>query len=271
MALPNPPTTPNGSKLFAVTYDAAGTNTAAPAKSVKQTVVNTETLGHMGVGTHKDTDTYAAGDAVVLLAGVNGTDIVPISCETDGDVHIHDGGNSITVDGTVGVSGTVTVGTHAVTQSGTWTVGLTAGGDVDILTIAAGTTTIGATLDAGWDNAGKAVQRGLQQALAGDVAEKTLLAADASNLYNITDVVWQVYSGSTAPSLRRLQFRLGVAGTVFHTVYMSRSADGIVSGSLQFKEPVRSATNQAITVQLDGAGGTSYEYSAMVLAYKSTS
>lgn len=53
-----------------------------------------------------------------------------------GAIFIQDGGNSITVDGTVGVSGTV-----AVTQSGGWSVGLLAGtnniGDVDVLTLPA--------------------------------------------------------------------------------------------------------------------------------------
>jgi hypothetical protein len=174
------------------------------------------------------------------------------------------------------VSGTVTVGTHAVSQSGTWNVGLSAGtnniGDVDVLSIAAGTNTIGGVLDSGWDAAGKPVNRGLQQALAGDTTEKTLLAADASNLYNITDVTWQIYAGSTAPAaVRRLSFRLGIAGTIFHTVYLPPTANAIISGSLHFREPVRSSTNQAITCQLDAAGGTSYEYSAMVLAYKTAS
>lgn len=276
MALPNPPTSANGSKLFAATYDVAGTNTAGAAKSVKQTTVNTEVLTHLGVGTHKDTDTYASADPVVLIAGINSTDIVPLVCNASGHISINDGSNSITVDGTVAVSGTVTVGTHAVTQSGTFTVGVSAGtnniGDVDILSIAAGTNTIGGVLDSGWDNAGKPVNRGLQQALAGDVTEKTLLAADASNLYNITDVSWQVYAGSTAPAaVRRLQFRLGAAGTVFHTIYIPPTANAIVAGSMHLTEPVRSSTNQAITVQLDAAGGTSYEYSAMVLAFKTAS
>lgn len=265
MALPNPPTSANGSKLFAVTYDVAGTNTAAPAKSIKQTTVNAEVFGHMGVGTHKDTDTYASADPVVLIAAINGTDIVPVVCNASGHVSVNDGGNSLTVDGTVGVSGTVTVATHAVTQSGTWNATINTA-------LPAGTATIGGVLDSGWDTAGKPVNRGLQQALAGDTAEKTLLGADASNLYNVTDVTWQVYAGSTAPAaVRRLQFRLGIAGTVFHTVYIPPTANAIVAGALHFVEPVRSSTNQAITVQLDAAGGTSYEYSAMVQAYKTAS
>jgi hypothetical protein len=265
MALPNPPTSANGSKLFAVTYDNAGTNAAAPAKSVKQTTVNAEVLGHMGVGTHKDTDTYASADPVVLVAAINGTDIVPLVCNASGHTSINDGGNSLTVDGTVGVSGTVTVATHAVTQSGTWNSTIN-------VALPAGTATIGAALDGGWDTAGHAVSRGLQQGVAGDVTEKTLLAADASNLYNITDIVFTIYPGSTAPAaVRRLQFRLGVAGTVFHTEYIPPTANVPITRDIQFREPVRSTTNQAITVQLDAAGGTSYEYSAMVLAYKTAS
>lgn len=252
----------------------------------------------MAVGTHKDTDAYAAADAVMVIAGVEGTAIRPfpvetvaatigtlgipivgtdgtnariISVNTSGHVSINDGGNSITVDGTVSisgtptvtVSGTVTVGTHAVTQSGAWNVGVTS--------ISAGTTTMGATLDAGWDTAGKVVSRGLSQSTS-NTTENTLLSADASNLYNITDVAWQVYAGSTAPgAFRKLTFRLGIAGTVFHTVYIPPTANAIVSGSLPLKEPVRSALNQAITIQLDAAGGASYEYSAIVLAYKTAS
>lgn len=58
-------------------------------------------------------------------------------------MNIQDGGNSITVDGTVAVSGTVTVASHAVTNAGTFAVQNTAAtpagtnniGDVDVLTI----------------------------------------------------------------------------------------------------------------------------------------
>ena len=277
MALPNPPTSGNGSKLFAVTYDAAGTNTAAPAKSVKQTTVNAEVLGHMAVGTHKDTDTYASGDAVVLAAGINGTDILPIAVNVDGEIGIHDGGNSITVDGTVGVSGTVTVATHAVTQSGTWNVGLSAGanniGDVDILSIAAGTNTIGGVRKTGWDQAGAAVVRGLLQSQT-TITETTIagLEADASNLYNIKEVVLSIFSGSTAPAaFRRLKLRMGTAGTVFHTEYIPATANTIVQRTIHYDMPVRSTTNQPITAEIDGALGTSGEYSIIVQAYKTSS
>jgi len=275
MALPNPPTSPNGSKLFATVYDATGTNTAAPPRSVMQKTVNTEVLGCMAVGTHKDTDAFASGDPVVLCSGINGTDIVPIAVNADGEVGIHDGGNSITIDGTVSVSGTVTVGTHAVTQSGTWNVGLSAGnnniGDVDIASIAAGTTTIGAALDGGWDNAGKAPQYGrLSDSSA--TTEQTLLSADASNLYNIVDVVLSIYTGSTAPAAgRNVKLRLGIAGTVFHATYIPATSEQVIRDTVRFAIPARSAVNQAITAQLSGALGTGGVFSAEIHAYKTAS
>lgn len=40
---------------------------------------------------------------------VNSNDAAALACDTDGALHISDGGNSLTVDGTVSVSGTVTV------------------------------------------------------------------------------------------------------------------------------------------------------------------
>lgn len=276
MALPNPPTSPDASKLFAVTYDNGGANAAAAAKSVKQTTVNSEVLGHMAVGTHKDTDTYSSGDAVVLCAGLTGTTVKAFAVNASGHMSINDGGNSITVDGTVGVSGTVTVGTHAVTQSGTWTVNQ--GGSWTVsqtgtwnVGLSTGTNTVGAVLDGGWDTTGKTVQRGLTQSQTA-ITEQSLLGADASNLYNITDLVVSWYSGSTAPAaMSKLLFRLGTAGTVFHTINIPPTANLVDSISIQFKEPVRSATNQAITVQLSAALGTSGEYSVLVQAYKTAS
>lgn len=275
MALPNPPTSPDASKLFPLVYDNTGTNAAAVSKAARTETMNSEVVAHTAVATHKDTDTYASGDAVVVAAGVNGTNILPLAVNSDGEVGIHDGGNSITVDGTVSVSGTVTVATHAVTQSGTWNVGLNAGtnniGDVDVLSIAAGTNTIGATLDAGWDIAGRAVQRGLAQGVTA-TTEQTLLAADASNLYNITDILFSYYSGSTAPAaFRTVHFKLGASGTVFHTLYIPPTANVTGQESITIKLPVRSTTNQAIVCQLSGALGTSGEYSACVLAYKTAS
>lgn len=45
----------------------------------------------------------------VLVAGTDGTNAQTIAVNSDGEVGIHDGGNSITVDGSVSISGTVTV------------------------------------------------------------------------------------------------------------------------------------------------------------------
>lgn len=55
----------------------------------------------------------------VLIAGSDGTNAQSISTTAGGHVHIHDGGNTITVDGTVAVSsvgGTVTVDGSGATQ-----------------------------------------------------------------------------------------------------------------------------------------------------------
>jgi hypothetical protein len=275
--LANPPTSTNGSKLFALTYQSGAANVNAVPRSVREATINAQTYGHMGVGTHKDTDTYAAGDAVVLGAALNGTDVVPLVCNASGHASINDGGNSLTVDGTVGVSGTVTVATHAVTQSGTWNVGLNAGtnniGDVDILSIAAGTNTIGGVRDTGWDQAGAAVVRGLLQSQT-IITETTIagLEADASNLYNIKEVVLSIFSGSTAPAaFRRLKLRMGTAGTVFHTEYIPATANIAVQRTIHYDMPVRSTTNQPITAEVDGALGTSGEYSIIVQAYKTSS
>ena len=93
--------------------------------------------------------TQFAGAAVPIGAGLEATALrVTIATDSTGVVSIDDNGGSITVDGTVAVSGTVTVGSHEVTnagtfavqaaQSGTWNVGtvttLTTCGTVTTLT-----------------------------------------------------------------------------------------------------------------------------------------
>lgn len=77
-----------------------------------------------------DTTTIAAKDFATqtTLAAINtklvsGTDIGDVTINNASGasaVNIQDGGNTITVDGTVGISGTVTVGAHAVTNAGTF-------------------------------------------------------------------------------------------------------------------------------------------------------
>lgn len=98
-------------------------------------------------------DTIAAKDFATqaTLSAINaklvsGTDIGDVTINNASGVsavNIQDGGNTITVDGTVGVSGTVTVGSHDVTNAGTFAVQNTAAtpagtnniGDVDVLTV----------------------------------------------------------------------------------------------------------------------------------------
>ena len=65
------------------------------------------------------TGTPSKGMAVM---GTDGTNPQIISTNATGHVNIADGGNTITVDGTVAISGTVTVGSHAVTNAGTFAV-----------------------------------------------------------------------------------------------------------------------------------------------------
>lgn len=77
-----------------------------------------------------DTTTIAAKDfatqttlAAMNAKMVSGTDIGDVTINNAAGasaVNIQDGGNSITVDGTVAVSGTVTVESHAVTNAGTF-------------------------------------------------------------------------------------------------------------------------------------------------------
>lgn len=56
-----------------------------------------------------DGDTVAAGTKGFLVFGTDGTNYQALAVNADGEVGIHDGGNSVTVDGTVAISGTVTV------------------------------------------------------------------------------------------------------------------------------------------------------------------
>lgn len=87
--------------------------------------------------------TGAATSALQTQPGVDIGDVTINNAAGASAVNIQDGGNSITVDGTVAVSGTVTVASHAVTNAGTFAVQNTAAtpagtnniGDVDVLTI----------------------------------------------------------------------------------------------------------------------------------------
>jgi hypothetical protein len=63
----------------------------------------------------------AAKQPALGTAGTASTDVITIQGIASGTVvPVSDGGGSLTVDGTVAVSGTVTVGSHAVTNAGTF-------------------------------------------------------------------------------------------------------------------------------------------------------
>lgn len=87
--------------------------------------------------------TFAVQSTNQANSGVDIGDVTINNASGASAVNIQDGGNSITVDGTVAVSGTVTVAAHAVTNAGTFAVQNTAAtpagtnniGDVDVLTI----------------------------------------------------------------------------------------------------------------------------------------
>lgn len=66
--------------------------------------------------------TGAATSALQTQPGVDIGDVTINNAAGASAVNIQDGGNSITVDGTVAVSGTVTVASHAVTNAGTFVV-----------------------------------------------------------------------------------------------------------------------------------------------------
>lgn len=83
--------------------------------AVTQPISGTVTINAIPAGTN----------AIGKLAANDGVDIGDVTINNAAGasaVNIQDGGNSITVDGTVAVSGTVTVGAHAVTNAGTFAV-----------------------------------------------------------------------------------------------------------------------------------------------------
>jgi len=117
------------------------------------------------VETNTDFGTVVGGGtetgALRVTVANNSTGVLSVD-DNGSTLSVDDGGGSLTVDGTVAVSGTVTVGSHAVTNAGTFAVqvssALPAGtnaigklsansgvdiGDVDVTSIAAGANTIG--------------------------------------------------------------------------------------------------------------------------------
>ena len=105
---------------------------------------------------HVDDAAFTLGtSAGVMMMGFAGTqsvdanDAAALACDTDGALHISDGGNSITVDGTV----TANAGTNLNTSA----LALESGGN--LATIAGDTTSIDGKMTAGEGVKGAAVQR----------------------------------------------------------------------------------------------------------------
>jgi len=102
----------------ATTQPVSGTVTANPASGTIDTVTTVSTVSavtSLDPIVHVDDAAYTLGtDSGVMMMGfagtqsVNANDAGAIAMETDGAVHIHDGGNSITIDGTVAVTGVAT-------------------------------------------------------------------------------------------------------------------------------------------------------------------
>lgn len=101
-----------------------GTGTAGTANAGVVTVQGIASMTPVAVSDNSGSLTVDwAGTAPPIGAGVEATALrVTVATDSTGVVSIDDNGGSITVDGTVAVSGTVTVGSHAVTNAGTFVV-----------------------------------------------------------------------------------------------------------------------------------------------------
>lgn len=77
---------------------------------------------------------------VVQVDPVTGQPIAVGGGTVPNPLPVTDNGGSLTVDGTVSIGGTVTVATHAVTQSGTWTVTATPPAGTNYTLVTAATT-----------------------------------------------------------------------------------------------------------------------------------
>lgn len=151
------------------------------------------------LGANNDVQGAAAEGAAVsgnpfLIAGDDGTNVKHVAVAADGAVHIDDGGNSITVDGTV----TANAGT------GTFTVDLGANNDVVVST----NTTGGQSFYLNQDTSAVASVKGSAGTLYSIACFNTHTAAVYLNLYNVAS--GSVTLGTTTPSM---QFVVPSSGT----------------------------------------------------------
>lgn len=103
-------------QLMKLAISTDGSASLVPADGTNGIYVNVRNVNGNLTIVGPAADGAAVSGNPVRIAGSDGTNTQDISVTTSGHVHIHDGGNTITVDGTVGVSGTVTVDGSGVTQ-----------------------------------------------------------------------------------------------------------------------------------------------------------
>lgn len=167
-----------------------------------------------------------------LIVNPNGANAVNVQ-DGGNDLSIDDGGNNISIDdggNSITIDGTVTT-----------TPGATS------LTVLKGTSSgISATTDT------------------------ELLAQDASNLYNITDILVSIFTGSAAPAAGSfLALYHGTAGgTEFARFYFPKTLEIVIHVPITFASPSRGAVNENVSAKLAAALGTGGTYSVTVHAHK---
>lgn len=171
-------------------------------------------------------------------------------------VLIHDGTNAVAIKGT---------GAAALTTDSSLVVALSPNS-----AIPAGTATIGGTRSVGWDHAALAPQRGLVIGST-SVAEQTLLTTDATNIFNVVDLMVSWYAGSASmpTTATYLSFKHGASGLEFARVYLPLIVGASYTEKMTFTIPTRGTSTQSVMVQLNQAGGTGFQFSTVVHAYRS--
>ena len=128
------------------------------------------------------------------------------------------------------------------------------------------------TKDQGWDHGVVVPQRGIAVGVTA-TTDQTLLAADASNIYNVLDVSVDIFAGTAAPAAKAyvsLFHGPSASGVEFMRIYAPTAANGVTTKAQPFRIPDRGASNQAVVAKLNASLGTNGEYSVTVHAYKTT-
>ena len=195
------------------------------------------------------TDGSAALTQLYQVGGTDGTNAQILSTNASGHLNIADGGNSITVDGTVAISGTVPVSDAggSLTVDGTVTANLAAGtnniGDVDVLTVPAPLNVTGSGLEAS--------------------ALRVTIASDSTGVLSVDDNGSTLSIDDGGGSIT-VDGTVGVSGTV--TVADgggSLTVDGTVAAT---QSGTWNITNVSGTVSLPTGAATSANQSTVITA-----